>query len=81
LEPGTVVKPENVYLRQILFEMRKQGNVVRVAAIDPDSNTEVVIVGDPRQGETALKRLAERKLRYVMAKKGIGAKRDPWEGL
>ena len=78
------MKPEDVYLRQIYFELHKQGRVVRVAAIDPISNTEVVIVGDAKRGQAALKRLAERKLRYVLAKKkrmGQLKKRDPWEGL
>ena len=62
------LEPEDVGLREILYEFRSSGNYVRVSAIDPDSNTEVTIVGDPRQGEETLKRVAKRKLIYVLAK-------------
>ncbi|MCP5367388.1 MAG: hypothetical protein H6907_13815 [Hyphomicrobiales bacterium] len=55
-------------LREVLYEFRPSGAYVRVAAIDPHSNTEVTVVGDPRQGEAVLKRIALRKLIYVLAK-------------
>lgn len=55
---------------EVLFEMRKAGkHGVRVAAIDPISRTEVTMVGDMRYGEEMLKRLAARKLWYVINKK------------
>jgi hypothetical protein len=54
---------------EVLFEMRRVGNSVRVNAIDPATNIEVTIIGDPRFGEEALKRTAMRKLSYVIAKR------------
>jgi hypothetical protein len=56
-------------MQEVLFEMRRVGNSVRVNAIDPVTNIEVTIVGDPRFGEEALKRTAMRKLTYVIAKR------------
>ena len=52
-----------------LIEMRVSGQYVRVAAIDPETNTEVVTVGPKNIGEEALKRAAVRKLEYVLKKK------------
>lgn len=76
------MKPKDVYLPEVYFEFRQQGRSVRVSVIDPRSNTEVSIVGDPAYGEMYLKKLALRKLRYVIARRGIQTdKRDPWEGL
>ena len=59
-------------LREVLFEFRKVGKYTRVSAIDPDSGTEVIMIGDPKQGQEVMKRLATRKLVYVMNKKGAG---------
>ena len=58
-------------LREVLFEFCKVGKYTRVSAIDPDSGTEVIMIGDPKQGQEVMKRLATRKLVYVMNKKGI----------
>ena len=58
-------------LSEVLFEFRRIGTSVRVCAIDPDTRTEVIMIGDPRQSVAVLKRLATRKLAYVMRKKGI----------
>jgi|GEM_PF-750730 hypothetical protein len=63
------MKPEDVRLNRVYFEMREVGKYVRVSAIDPITNTEVHIAGDPQAGQETLKRLATRKLRYVIAKK------------
>lgn len=60
--------PEGVHLGEVLFEFRKVGNVLRIAAIDPVTRTEVVMVGAPGYSEATLKRLAARKLAYVLAK-------------
>jgi hypothetical protein len=55
---------------EVLFELRRVNNrSVRVVAIDPITQTEVIMVGDYRQGESTLKRLAARKLQYVLKKK------------
>ncbi len=56
-------------MREILYEFVMRGNSVKVSAIDPDTNTEVCIVGHANVGEVVLKRLAARKLRYVLDKR------------
>lgn len=55
--------------RQVYFEMQRVGKYVRVVAIDSVSGVEVTMVGDPSQGTATLKRLAARKLDYVLEKK------------
>jgi len=63
-------QPNHHARMEILFELRRAGkNGVRVAAIDPVSGTEVTMVGDIRYGEEFLKRMATRKLLYVLNKK------------
>jgi hypothetical protein len=54
---------------EILFEMRYVGRVVRVSAIDPATGTEVVSVGDAERSIAALKRIAARKLLYVLKRR------------
>ena len=54
---------------EVLFEFRRIGNTVQVNALDPESGTEVSMVGDPKMGEEALKRAAVHKLLYVLAKR------------
>lgn len=58
-----------VPFREVLFEFHFLGQSVRVVAIDPDSNTEVTMVGVPGYSEHMLKRLAARKLAYVIGRK------------
>ena len=60
---------DEVYLREVLFEMHQVGNSVRIAAIDPITNTEVIVVGAPYMSLYSLKINAMRKLKYVIAKK------------
>lgn len=55
--------------RDVIFEFVRVGHAVKVSAIDSDTGTEVSIVGDPTVGEVALRRLAERKLEYVLARR------------
>jgi hypothetical protein len=55
-------------LNEVLFEFRRVGNSVRVVAVDPVTNTEIAMVGAPGCGEETLKRLAARKLAYVISK-------------
>lgn len=59
----------NRYQREVLFEMRPAGRMVRICAIDPETGTEVITVGDARQPMALLKRIAARKLDYVLRKK------------
>ncbi len=54
---------------EVLFEFSRVGNMVRVTAIDVDSNTEVIIAGPANAPQAALQSTALQKLRYVMAKK------------
>ncbi len=55
--------------REVIFEFVRVGHAVKVSAIDAATGTEVSIVGDPTVCEVALKRLAERKLDYVLARR------------
>lgn len=52
----------------VIFEFINIGAYVKVSAIDTRSGTEVSIVGDPRRGEQALRRIALRKLERAMEK-------------
>jgi hypothetical protein len=52
--------------REILYEFTAHGRFVKVTAMDPDTLTEVVLVGDPLRGEDALMNAAKRKLEYVL---------------
>ena len=76
MEPPT--HHSEIGLREVLFEFRKVGKYTRVSAIDPDSGTEVIMIGDPKQGQEVMKRLATRKLVYVMNKKGIRSRGRRW---
>lgn len=58
-----------VRLKQVLFEFIRMGQAVKVNAIDPETGIEVSMVGDPKAGTETLKRLATRKLEYVIAKR------------
>ncbi|MBT3361080.1 MAG: hypothetical protein HN403_15765 [Rhodospirillales bacterium] len=66
----------NVLQRTVYFEFIRVGNVVKVSAIDSRTGTEVSIVGSPKAGQETLKRVAARKLRYVMEKRAKEAKRS-----
>ncbi|WNJ98562.1 hypothetical protein L2D14_11850 [Thalassospiraceae bacterium LMO-JJ14] len=63
------MNPDDVQLHEVLFEFHRVGSYIRVVAVDPRSNVEITMVGDPQVGEAALKRAAIRKLKYVIAKK------------
>ena len=53
---------------EVLIEVRRVGNAVKVTALDPVTLTEATIVGSPRDGEEVLKRTVVAKLRYVLNK-------------
>lgn len=55
--------------RDVIFELLRVGHALKVSAVDPATGTEVSIVGDPAVGESALKRLAMRKLEYMLARR------------
>ena len=56
---------------QVIIEMIPQGHYVKVVAFHVASLIEVSLVGDPRQPESTLRRLALRKMRFVLEKKGL----------
>jgi hypothetical protein len=60
---------KGVHLKEVLFEFHRVGQTTRVVAIDPITMTEITMVGAKGYSELALKRLAIRKLTYVIAKK------------
>ena len=66
---------KGVYLPEVLFEIRRVGRSARVAAIDPITGTEVILVAPAKLSLNDMKRVAARKLIYVMAKKQAAAER------
>jgi hypothetical protein len=56
----------------ILLEFHRIGAVVKVSAIDPVTNTEVVVQGPASASQEQLSRTAIAKLRYVLGKKQGG---------
>ncbi len=56
-------------LKEVIIEFHPVGAYVKVSAIDPETLTEVSIVGDPQAGEARLKRVAMQRLEYVLARK------------
>ena len=67
-------------LREALIEFHQVGAYVKVSAVDPDSLTEVSIVGDPAAGQAALEQVALRKLEYVLARDSAKSKAAPKPG-
>tara|TARA_Y100000813_G_scaffold176280_1_gene142102 strand:+ start:82 stop:333 length:252 start_codon:yes stop_codon:yes gene_type:complete len=60
---------DDVYLPEVLFELHPQGRYMRVVAIDPRSGVEVISICDAKYSQTMIKRLAARKLKYVLRKR------------
>ena len=58
--------------KEILLELYRFGNLVKLTAVDPETLIEVSIVGDPAAGEQALKQAAINKLEYVLRKRRGG---------
>lgn len=54
--------------REVLYEVRRVGNAVKVSALDAASGTEISIVGPAGASMADLKRAALRRLEYVLAK-------------
>lgn len=54
--------------REVLVEIRRVGTYLRATATDPQTLTEVVVVG-PLNAEAQLRRTAVAKLGYVLSKK------------
>jgi len=60
---------KNVYLPEVLIELRPVGKSFRVTAIDPTTGIEVTMVAPVTATREVIKRNAARKLAYVIAKK------------
>ena len=78
-----MVEPRDINLREVLYEFFSVGRHLRVNAIDPRTGIEVSMIADPRYGETLIKRLAARKLAYVISKRRpglLGSQRRPLGG-
>lgn len=58
-------------LQEVLFQFFITGNYVKVIAVDPNTNTEISIVGDRRLSKTVLQRNAIKKLQYVIEKRNL----------
>lgn len=59
-------------LEEVYFELTQVGTIMRVAAIDAATGTEVVIQGPAKLSPETLKKTALAKLCYVMKKKKAG---------
>ncbi len=55
--------------REVLIEFHRIGKSVKVTAVDPVTLVEVSIVGASNAGDELLKRVAVRKLDYVLRKR------------
>lgn len=58
--------------KEVLLEFRRVGAYVKVSAVDPESYTEVHIMGPPSAGREALERVAVQKLRRALSRMGRG---------
>lgn len=63
--------------REILYEIQRAGQWVRVAAIDAATGTEVVLAGPASSSLHSLKQNAARKLAYVLDKAAKTTDRPP----
>jgi hypothetical protein len=61
---------EKMQGREVIFEFRPVGNIMRVAAMDTATMTEVIIQGPLNAGQEALKNNALMRLEYVLRKEG-----------
>ena len=55
---------------EVLLEFRRIGSVVKVTAVDPETQVEVSIQGPATASEATLRRTAITKLRYVLGRRG-----------
>jgi len=70
LSHNSDIDPE---LGEVLFEVKVMGNTVKVSALDPNTNTEVCVVGSAYTTPYSLKMNAMRKLRAVIRKNAAKA--------
>lgn len=63
--------------REVLVEMRRIGNVVKATAIDPQTLTEVSVVGPASGAQEMLRRTVVAKLEYVLKRGAKPVAKDP----
>lgn len=56
-------------MAEILFEFKKNGNVVKVSAIEPETKTEISVVVPAGLSVDEMKLQAAKRLNYVLRKK------------
>ncbi|MCE9508484.1 MAG: hypothetical protein K8R48_09285 [Alphaproteobacteria bacterium] len=61
---------EKMQGREVIFEFRQVGSLMRVMAMDTATMTEVLTQGPANAGEEALKKNALLRLEYVLRKAG-----------
>ncbi len=61
---------EKMQGREVIFEFRPVGNIMRVTAMDTATMTEVIIQGPLNAFEATLKKNALLRLEYVLRKEG-----------
>ena len=62
---------------EIIIEIQRFRNILRVAAVDVGTGTEVVFQAPASASRIAINRLAAAKLRYVMTKAATAEPSDP----
>ena len=62
--------PDKLAGREVIFEFRPVGNIMRVSAMDTATVTEVVIQCPLNAGEAIFKKNALLRLEYVLKKQG-----------
>lgn len=70
---------DDIPLSEVLIEMQPIGRYMRVNAMDPRTLVEVTTIADASYSQTLLKKLAVRKLKYVLRKRR-GAQRPKPRG-
>lgn len=58
----------------VIFEFVRLGQTVKVSVVDVATSTEISIMGPAASGEAALRKVALRKLEYVLRRRGPGNK-------
>ena len=56
--------------KNVLLEFQQVGTIMRVSALDPQTNTEITIQGPASAGRAVLSHNAINKLNYVLRNKG-----------
>ena len=56
-------------MSEILFEYIRQGNAVKVTAVDPQSKTEAVVIVPLNMTEKQMQHFALEKLNYILTSK------------